>query len=69
MKWFWIIVLIVVGVFMAVLGFEYLTVGIGHLPAWVPGNAPHKRGAAPQASTSQATVPAGERNPLEARLP
>ncbi len=44
MKWFWIIVLIVVGVFMAVLGFEYLTVGIGHLPAWVPGNAPHKRG-------------------------
>jgi len=44
MKWLWIIVLIVVGIIAGLLAFEYLTVGIGHLPAWVPGNAPHKRG-------------------------
>ena len=44
MKWFWIIVLIVVGIIAAVFAFEYLTVGIGHLPSWVPGHAAHKRG-------------------------
>jgi uncharacterized membrane protein YebE (DUF533 family) len=44
MKWLWIIVLAVVGVIAAVFAFEYLTVGIGHLPSWVPGHAAHKRG-------------------------
>jgi hypothetical protein len=44
MKWLWIIVLIVVGVIAAVFAFEYLTVGIGHLPSWVPGHAAHHRG-------------------------
>lgn len=44
MKWFWIIVLLVVGVVAAVFAFEYLTVGIGHLPSWVPGHSPHHRG-------------------------
>jgi len=44
MKWLWIILLAVVGVIAAVFAFEYLTVGIGHLPSWVPGHAPHKRG-------------------------
>jgi len=44
MKWLWIILLAVVGVIAAVFAFEYLTVGIGHLPSWVPGHAAHKRG-------------------------
>ena len=44
MKWLWIIVLLVVGIIAAVFSFEYLTVGIGHLPSWVPGNAPHHHG-------------------------
>jgi hypothetical protein len=44
MKWFWIILLLVVGIIAAVFAFEYLTVGIGHLPSWVPGHAAHKRG-------------------------
>jgi hypothetical protein len=44
MKLFWIILLAVVGVIAAVFAFEYLTVGIGHLPSWVPGHMAHKRG-------------------------
>ena len=44
MKWFWIIVLIVVGIIAAVFAFEYLTVGIGNLPSWVPGPVAHHRG-------------------------
>ena len=44
MKWFWIILLIVIGIAAAVFAYEYLTVGIGHLPSWVPGSHPHKRG-------------------------
>ncbi|HEY5108058.1 MAG TPA: hypothetical protein VII96_00440 [Acidimicrobiales bacterium] len=52
MKWFWIAVLIVVGIVAAVFAVEYLTTSIGHLPSWVPGNHPghkghlHKRGYA-----------------------
>ena len=44
MKWLWIILLAVVGVIAAVFAFEYLTVGIGHLPSWMPGHVAHKRG-------------------------
>ncbi len=44
MKWLWIIVLIVVGVIAAVFAFEYFTVGIGHLPSWVPGHVAGKHG-------------------------
>jgi hypothetical protein len=44
MKWLWIILLGVVGIIAAVFAFEYLTVGIGHLPSWVPGHIAHKRG-------------------------
>ena len=44
MKWFWIILLAVVGVIAAVFAYEYLTVGIGHLPSWVPGHVAHHRG-------------------------
>jgi hypothetical protein len=44
MKWFWIILLLVIGIVAAVFAFEYLTVGIGHLPSWVPGHAAHKHG-------------------------
>ncbi len=44
MKWVWIILLIVVGIVAAVFAYEYLSTGIGHLPSWVPGNEPHKRG-------------------------
>ena len=44
MKWLWIIVLAVIGIVAAVFAFEYLTVGIGHLPSWVPGHAAHHRG-------------------------
>jgi hypothetical protein len=44
MKWFWIAVLIVVGIVAAVFAGEYLTTGIGHLPSWVPGNHPGTRG-------------------------
>ena len=42
MKWFWIILLIVVGIVAAVFAYEYLTVGIGHLPSWVPGHVAAK---------------------------
>jgi uncharacterized protein YxeA len=42
MKWLWIIVLVVVGIIAAVFAFEYLTVGIGHLPTWVPGHVTPK---------------------------
>jgi hypothetical protein len=38
MKWIWIILLIIVGIIAAVFAVEYLTVGIGHLPSWVPGH-------------------------------
>ena len=38
MKWIWIIALIVIGIIAAVFAYEYLTVGIGHLPSWVPGH-------------------------------
>ncbi len=38
MKWVWIILLIIIGIIAAVFAFEYLTVGIGHLPSWVPGH-------------------------------
>jgi hypothetical protein len=38
MKWLWIILLLVVGIVAAVFAFEYFTVGIGHLPSWVPGH-------------------------------
>jgi len=38
MKWLWIILLVIVGIIAAVFAFEYLTVGIGHLPSWVPGH-------------------------------
>jgi len=44
MKWFWIILLIVVGIVAAVFAYEYLSYGIGHLPSWVPGNHPGKHG-------------------------
>jgi hypothetical protein len=44
MKWLWVIVLIVVGIVAAVFAFEYLTVGIGHLPSWVPGHVAGQRG-------------------------
>ena len=44
MKWIWIIVLALVGVVAAVFAFEYLTVGIGHLPSWIPGHVAGKRG-------------------------
>ena len=52
MKWFWIAVLIVVGVLAGILAFEYLTNSIGQLPSWVPGHVSvrktrghmHKRG-------------------------
>ena len=42
MKWLWIILLIVVGIIAAVFAYEYLTVGIGHLPSWVPGHVATK---------------------------
>ena len=38
MKWFWIIVLIIVGIVAAIFAVEYLTTSIYHLPTWVPGN-------------------------------
>ncbi len=44
MKWLWVIVLVVVGIVAAVFAYEYLSVGIGHLPSWVPGHEPGKRG-------------------------
>lgn len=44
MKWLWIILLGVVGIIAAVFAFEYLTVGIGHLPSWMPGHIPHRKG-------------------------
>jgi hypothetical protein len=44
MKWIWIIVLALVGVIAAVFAFEYLTVGIGHLPSWIPGHVAGRRG-------------------------
>jgi len=44
MKWLWIILLGVVGIVAAVFAFEYLTVGIGHLPTWVPGHVAHEHG-------------------------
>ena len=39
MKWFWIVLLIVIGIVAAVFAFEYLSYSIYHLPTWVPGNA------------------------------
>jgi uncharacterized membrane protein len=39
MKWFWIAVLIVVGIVAAVFAFEYLAYSNYNLPTWVPGNA------------------------------
>ena len=44
MKWFWIVVLIIVGIVAAVFAGEYLTTGIGHLPTWVPGHHAGHRG-------------------------
>ncbi len=37
MKWFWIAVLIVIGIVAAVFAVEYLTHPISQLPSWVPG--------------------------------
>src|SRR5665213_2203696 len=37
MKWFWIAVLIVIGIVAVVFAVEYLTHPISQLPSWVPG--------------------------------
>jgi uncharacterized membrane protein len=39
-----VIVLVIVGIVAAVYAFEYLTVGIHALPAWVPGGHKGRRG-------------------------
>jgi hypothetical protein len=38
MKWFWIAVLIIIGIVAAVFAVEYLSNSIYHLATWVPGN-------------------------------
>jgi hypothetical protein len=43
-KWIWVILLAIIGILAAIVAVEYLTVSIHHLPSWIPGHKPHKRG-------------------------
>ena len=45
MKWFWIAVLIVIGIVAAFFAVEYLSNSIYHLATWIPGNAHGKLNA------------------------
>jgi hypothetical protein len=45
MKWFWIVVLIIVGIVAAFFAVEYLSNSIYHLASWIPGNAHNKLNA------------------------
>jgi hypothetical protein len=38
MKWIWVILLVIIGVFFTYMAATYLTVSLGHLPHWFPGH-------------------------------
>jgi uncharacterized membrane protein YidH (DUF202 family) len=44
LKWIWVILLAIIGILAAFVAIEYLTVSIHHLPSFIPGHKPHKRG-------------------------
>ncbi len=70
MKWFWVIVLVIVGALATFVAVEYLTVAIHALPSYIPGHKAaypghgerghyHKRGAAAALVALVAFVAAG----------